>query len=292
MDTLLAYAQYCISCATSDNTRHVLCSHFSAEEISEAKDLLWEKLELPEQKRTNSSKRPASEANVGDIMDTLSKIDISTDNHVFYVDPMGIGRLPRFNPENLNVVAVDHRIAELVDNCRVLQGQVDSYRTLAMRCTDRLDVYDTELQQHSNLLREIKYQQSPYLLTAPNIVRNVDRNVDRNIGRNVDRNVLEILTEMLTEMLIEILTEMLTEMSIEILTEMLTEMSIEILTEFLTVMLEVVLAEMMAVMLAVMLGEMSAVMLAVKVAVKVAAMLAVMLTEMLTVTLEVILTEC
>ena len=122
-------------------------------------------------------------------MDTLYKIDISTDNHVFYVDPMGIGRLPRFNPENLNVVAIDHRIAELVDHCRVPQGQVDSYRTLAMRCTDRLDVYDTVLQQHSNLLREIKYQQSPYLPTAPNIVRNVDRNVDRNIDRNVDRNV-------------------------------------------------------------------------------------------------------
>ena len=102
---------------------------------------------------------------------------------------MGIGRLPRFNPENLNVVAIDHRIAELVDHCRVLQGQVDSYRTLAMRCTDRLDVYDTVLQQYSNLLREIKYQQSPYLPTSPNIVRNVDRNVDRNIDRNVDRNV-------------------------------------------------------------------------------------------------------
>ena len=152
-------------------------------------DVLWEKLELPEQKRTNSSKRPASEANVGDIMAALYKIDISTDNHVFYVDSMGIGRLPRFNPENLNVVAIDHRIAELVDHCRVLQGQVDSYRTLAMRCTDRLDVYDTVLQQHSNLLREIKYQQSPYLPKAPNIVRNVERNVDRNIDRNVDRNV-------------------------------------------------------------------------------------------------------
>ena len=169
---------------------HVMCCVLtSLQRRSEAKDVLWEKLELPGQKRTNSSKRPASEANVGDIMVAQYKIDISTDNHVFYVDSMGIGRLPRFNPENLNVVAIDHRIAELVDHCRVLQGQVDSYRTLAMRCTDRLDVYDTVLQHHSNLLMEIKYQQSPDLPTASNIVRNVDRNVDRNIDRNVDRNV-------------------------------------------------------------------------------------------------------
>ena len=133
VNTLLAYAQYCISCATSDNTRHVLCSHFSAEEINEAKDMLWEKLELPELKRANSSKRPASEAHIGDIMDALYKLDISTANQLFYVDPMGIGRLPRFNLENLNVVAIDHRLAEVVDHCRVLQGQVDSYRTLAMK---------------------------------------------------------------------------------------------------------------------------------------------------------------
>ena len=56
VNTLLAYAQYCISCATSDNTRHVLCSHYSAEDmIHEANDVLWDQLEFPELKRTNSS---------------------------------------------------------------------------------------------------------------------------------------------------------------------------------------------------------------------------------------------
>ena len=189
VNTLLAYAQYCISCATSDNTRHVLCSHFSAEEINEAKDVLWEKLELPEQKRTNSSKRPVSEANVGDIMSALYKLDISADNQLFHVDSMGIGRLPRFNPENLNVVALDHRLAELVDHCRVLQGQVDSYRTLAMRCADRLDVYDTVLQQHSNVLREIKNDLPAYHPTSSKIVRNVDSRVDSRVDRKVNRNV-------------------------------------------------------------------------------------------------------
>ena len=94
VNTLLAYAQYCISCATSDNTRHVLCSHFSAEEINEAKDVLWEKLELPEQKRTNSSKRPVSEANVGDIMSALYKLDISADNQLFHLIRWALGDCP------------------------------------------------------------------------------------------------------------------------------------------------------------------------------------------------------
>ena len=59
--------------------------------------MLWDKLELPELKRTNSSERPASEANVGD---ALYKLDISADNQLYNVDSMGIGRLPRFNNNN------------------------------------------------------------------------------------------------------------------------------------------------------------------------------------------------
>ena len=98
-----------------------------------------DKLQLSEVKRTNSSNRSASEANVSDIMGALYKMDRSSDYQQFYVDPTGIGRLPRFNPESPNIVAIDQRIAELMDHCRVLQGQVDSYRTLAIKCSDKLD---------------------------------------------------------------------------------------------------------------------------------------------------------
>ena len=107
VNTFLAYAQYCISCATPDNTHHVLCSYFSADEISEAKDVLWDKLQQSEVKLTNSSKRLASEANVSDIMGALYKLDRLSNYQQFYVDPTGIGRLLRFNPESLNIVAID-----------------------------------------------------------------------------------------------------------------------------------------------------------------------------------------
>ena len=72
-------------------------------------------MNYPEMKRTNSSKRSADEANVVDIMDALYKLDIVDDGPLFYVNPKGIGRLPRFNPENLNVVAMDQRLSEIVD---------------------------------------------------------------------------------------------------------------------------------------------------------------------------------
>ena len=158
VNTLLAYAQYCISCATADNTHHVLCSHFSSTEISVAKDVLWKTMEYAEMKRTNSSKRTADEAHIDDILRALYKLDQMDDIPLFYIDPKGIGRLPRFNPENLNVVAMDQRLAETEDQCRVLQSQVESYRTLAIRCNNRMDEYETVLQQHTNALRDLKEQ--------------------------------------------------------------------------------------------------------------------------------------
>ena len=147
----------------------MLCSHFSADEISEANDGLWDKLQLSEVKRTNSSNRSASEANVSDIMGALYKMDRSSDYQQFYVGPTGIGRLPRFNPESLNIVAIDQRIAELMDHCRVLQGQVDSYRTLAIKCSNKHDEHDTVLLQYCNMLREIKdqpFSKTPVVLNS------------------------------------------------------------------------------------------------------------------------------
>ena len=95
VNTLLSYAQCCISCATADNTHHVLCSHFSSSEISEAKDELWKTMNYPEMKRTNSS---ADEANVGDIMDALYKLDIVDDGPLFYVNPKRYREASKIQP--------------------------------------------------------------------------------------------------------------------------------------------------------------------------------------------------
>ena len=123
-------------------------------------------MNYPEMKRTNSSKRSADVANVGDIMDALYKLDIVDDGPLFYVNPKGIGRLPRFNPEKLNVVAMDQRLSEIVDQYHVLQGEVDSYRTLAIRCNNHLDDHNTVLQQHTNALRELRKQSTTITSTS------------------------------------------------------------------------------------------------------------------------------
>ena len=104
---------------------------------------------------------------------------------LFYMNPKGIGRLPRFNPENLNVVAMDQRFAETVDQCRVLQGQVESYRTLAIRCNNRMDEYETVLQQHTNALRDL----SERPIAPKNAVTIDDEIPDKDDGTKNESNV-------------------------------------------------------------------------------------------------------
>lgn len=158
VNTLLTYTQYCMTCSTPDNTKQVICSHFSPEEIIEAKDILYDVMGLPKgPQRTKSSKRSADMANVTDIMGALYNQDLATKKRIFHIDPRGVARLPRFNPESLNIVALDQRIAELSETCQILRAQIDSYRTMSMRCSDRLDTHDTVLLQHTNNLRNMGY---------------------------------------------------------------------------------------------------------------------------------------
>ena len=69
IDTVLGYNRYGMSCATPDNLTRILCSHFSAQEICDAKQLLWTYCNLPDvPKRTNSTKRSAQQANGDDLL--------------------------------------------------------------------------------------------------------------------------------------------------------------------------------------------------------------------------------
>ena len=82
VNTLLAYACYSISCATADNTRALMSSHFTIDEICDAKELLWTRCNLGETiNRKNTKIRTAKEAHIGDILDNLYTLDIAKNIH-------------------------------------------------------------------------------------------------------------------------------------------------------------------------------------------------------------------
>ena len=82
-----------------------MCTHFTLDDIAEAKDILYDLGELGDPPiRNNSFSRKAAEAHTRDILDEMYKLD--KNNLYFFVEAHGIARLPRFNAECLNVVAI------------------------------------------------------------------------------------------------------------------------------------------------------------------------------------------
>ena len=155
INTVLGYIQYGISSATPDNVAEVACSHFTPEEIIEAKDVLWSRCDLGgPPSRHNSRTRKASEAHVYDIIDVMFKLD--KDEYHFLIESGGIARLPRFNAECLNVVAIDQRIGILDEQCAALKIEASSYRNDFLRCQHQLNIVQTVLQQHTNALRDLR----------------------------------------------------------------------------------------------------------------------------------------
>ena len=141
-NTLLAYTKYGMSTATPDNLRELLASHFTLDEIIKAKEVLWDECVMltdDPPKRQKSNQRSVNIAHVMDIVDAMYKADAADKLPNFVVEPQGIPRLPRLNPEKLNVVAIDQRIADLEERNHVLEIQSSVDRTKYLMCIDRLE---------------------------------------------------------------------------------------------------------------------------------------------------------
>ena len=155
INTVLAYIHYGISSATADNVLEVVRSHFTEKEIISAKETLWRECDLGEpQSRYNSKGRRALDAHADDIVNEMYKVE--RDGFIFHVESSGIARLPRFNAECLNVVAIDRRIADLNEQCFALKLEASSYRSDYLRCQHDLNLMKTVLQQHTDALRDLR----------------------------------------------------------------------------------------------------------------------------------------
>ena len=125
VNTVLSYTVYAKTRCTRNNLVTVLDATFTVDEISEARDELWkvggtELLgECPG--RNDSNNRTKRHILCCDVHDAMMKIDAAdTPFPCFVTDPDGIGRLPRYNPEELNVIAMDQRIRALEKRFHIL----------------------------------------------------------------------------------------------------------------------------------------------------------------------------
>ena len=93
----------------------------------------------------------------------MRKMDAADVKMPTYVDdPDGIGRLPKYSPEDLNVVAMDQRIRDLEKHCMTLDATLTMKTSHYDVLEDDLNVVKLEVEQHTTRFRAL----AQHLLTA------------------------------------------------------------------------------------------------------------------------------
>ena len=104
INEILAYAVHYIKSCTIDNLKKSIMEDSSADEILEAKKMLWNiaKADLNSFiDRRSTDKRSCSEANMDDLLDAIMKLDSLSKVPTFCA--VNMDKIPKRHPEQLNV---------------------------------------------------------------------------------------------------------------------------------------------------------------------------------------------
>jgi len=117
-NALLGYTLYVMQSASREMIRKTILGHFTAVQIAEAKDLLWEKCpDLGEKKkRRDSPGRTEKEANVDDILDAYQKLDKDNKTPCVVINAVELGSIPKFHPEEVSIFSIVDRLKKLEEN--------------------------------------------------------------------------------------------------------------------------------------------------------------------------------
>ena len=162
IDNILAYVVYAMNKSTRDNLVTVLGASFTDKEVSDARDALWpvggvELLgECPG--RNDSTKRSRRHALCCDIYDAMRKMDVvNAKMPTYVVDPVGIGRIPKYSPEDLNIVAMNQRIRDLEKRCVTLDATLTMKTSHYDALEDDVNIVKLAVEQHTTRLRAIEH---------------------------------------------------------------------------------------------------------------------------------------
>ena len=100
--------------------------------------------------RNDSTKRSRRHALCCDIYDAMRKMYAADDKMPTYVvDPVGIGRIPKYSPEDLNVVAMDQRIPDIEKRCVTLDATLTMKTSHYDALEDDFNVVKLAVEQHT-----------------------------------------------------------------------------------------------------------------------------------------------
>ena len=129
INELLCYASFYLNSCTADNIAKIVIGHFSEDDILTAKKVLWEEPNRPHlkkfQTRRDTVARTCAAANISDILDALSDLDKKRDIAAVCYVASNLGCMPPSSPEDINEIALLHRVMALEKKIDGLQAGVD-----------------------------------------------------------------------------------------------------------------------------------------------------------------------
>ena len=129
---LLTYVVYYCHRNLAEMIKHTVLAFYTAEEIVTAKTTIWQTYENclpPERRRVTTDKRSANEANLSDIIGAVSDLDAKGKVLSGRFCAMTLDRLPKYTPEETNVMAK-------MDRMSVVELKLNEVQALSMRNTE------------------------------------------------------------------------------------------------------------------------------------------------------------
>ena len=156
---LLCFTQnYMQSCAP-DNIKRIVQCFYSAEQIREAKQTLWNckigKNLKKFQNRKSTPNRSETEANLNDIMEALSDLDRQNIECVKFI-AIDLTQIPKHTPEEMNQYAILERIAALERKYEDLQGNCSRNYIMVTNQEKSIEKIKEESATNQALLHEVQ----------------------------------------------------------------------------------------------------------------------------------------
>ena len=130
VNPMLSYVVFALQSGTVGNIKNAVLGHFTPDQITEAKSILWETCgtdALGEQvNRRDGPTRSGAEANVTDILNAMTILDKKDKMPRVLLDAHNLGLIPRSHPEELNNISLVDRLNQLEYKYQSMQTLVDS----------------------------------------------------------------------------------------------------------------------------------------------------------------------
>ena len=152
INEVLSFFSFYLDRCSQDHIKKTASNFYTAEEIYEAKKVLWDNFQdsisSNFQDRKSTDKRPAIDANIVDILKALKDLDSADVNFVFL--SLNLNRIPSFNPEELNLTYMLERIRNLEEKVGSHEELLTNQRIDLLETQDKLEDIERENKPESN----------------------------------------------------------------------------------------------------------------------------------------------